>query len=76
MIRENNFIRPADIQASQSVKKKIWIFELYMSDESDSSESEAIVVHKHQWRSESKHFIILSYIMSNWVHYYSRSKQN
>lgn len=26
----------------------------YMSEESDSSDSESIVVHKHQWRSESK----------------------
>ena len=26
----------------------------YMSDESDSSDTESIVVHKHPWRSESK----------------------
>ena len=26
----------------------------YMSDESDSSDTQSIVVHKHPWRSESK----------------------
>ena len=26
----------------------------YMSDESDLSDTESIVVHKHPWRSESK----------------------
>ena len=26
----------------------------YMSDESDSSDMESILVHKHPWRSESK----------------------
>lgn len=30
----------------------------YMSDESDSSDTESIVVHKHPWRSQSKSKLI------------------
>lgn len=29
-----------------------------MSDESDSSDAESVVVHKHPWRSESKSKLI------------------
>lgn len=32
---------------------------IYMTDESDSSDTEVIIMHKHTWRSKSKHIIII-----------------